>query len=155
MEVLPLSLRSGGIHLVTLGDLPLQVGWHAEVHPNEIACRLVAEFALTPVVAHSTSWRHQPGKVILTYVAIVDEPATLPPMLRSRPIARDELARGSALRAPAVIGVEQVVEHALRHLSWLQRDDPMIRDALSPSWVIALQIYPPEPFRPFESGWGA
>jgi len=150
MEVLPLSLVDGVIRLLLLADMPLQVGWHAEVHPNEVACRLVAEFGLTPVIAHSTSWRHEPHRVILTYAAIVEPPEDLPHMLSVRPVERRDLARGSALRAPAAIGVAQVVEHALRHLSWLTRDDEHIRGALDEPWLRALADYPPEPFRPFE-----
>ena len=153
MEVLPLFVRDETIQLVLLADMPLQIGWHAEVHPNEVACDLVIEFGLTPVVAHSTSWRHEPGKVFLTYVAIVEPPDRLAPMLRTRPVGREDLARGTALRAPDSIGVAHVVEHALRHLSWLLRDDDAIRSALSPEWMRALAAYPPEPFRPFEHGW--
>jgi hypothetical protein len=150
MEVLALMVRDGVPELVLLADMPFQVGWHAEVHPNEIACGLVEEFGLHPIVAHSTSWRHEPRKVILTYAAIVEPADQLAPMLRRRPVARRELARGSATGAPAAIGLDQVVEHALRHLAWLRRDDGEIRAALPTGWAEVLEGYPPEPFRPFE-----
>jgi hypothetical protein len=39
------------------------------------------------------------------------------------------------------------VEHGLRHLSWLSRDDPAIRDHLSRSWLDLVERYLPEPFR--------
>lgn len=48
---------------------------------------------------------------------------------------------------PDTIGVEHVIEHALRHLAWLLADDPAIREALPPAWTIALASYHPEPFR--------
>ena len=153
MEVLPLFLGAGGITLAMLGDLTMQVGWHADKHPNEVACGLTEEFGLAPIVAHSTSWRHEPRKLVVTYAAVVEAADPLPPMLRPTPVGRQELARGSALRAPAVIGVGAVVEHALRHLSWLTRDDEHIRGALDDAWRDALAAYPPEPFRSFESGW--
>ena len=38
------------------------------------------------------------------------------------------------------------LEHALRHLSWLIRDDHAIADAL-PEWSSVLSDYQPEPFR--------
>ena len=153
MEVLPLALDGTGIGLFTLRGLAMQVGWHAMKHPNEVACGLVEEFALTPVIAHSTSWRHEPAKLIVTYAAIVEVPEQLPPMLAMQAVGRTALARGTATRAPAAIGVEAVVEHALRHLSWLARDDEHVRGALSSAWVEALADYPPEPFRTFERAW--
>jgi hypothetical protein len=153
MEVLPLCLVDGAVEMVTLGDLAIEVGWHASSHPSEVACDVAREFGLEPVVAHSTSWRHDPGKLIVSYAVVVEPPKELAPMLHSRRVGREELARGSAVRAPKAIGVEQVVEHALRHLAWLQRDDAEIRRALPGGWTEALRAYPPEPFRPFEGEW--
>ena len=49
-------------------------------------------------------------------------------------------------RPPPEIGVLQVIEHALRHLSWLVHDDPAIGEAL-PDWRPILERYQPEPFR--------
>jgi hypothetical protein len=62
-------------------------------------------------------------------------------------VARTELARGTARAAPAEIGVAQVVEHGLRHLSWLSRDDPAVRRELSAGWLELVDRYQPEPFR--------
>ena len=79
------------------------------------------------MVVHSTSWRHEQGRVILTYVAVVPLPETLPPdSLVQLPVRRAELARGEAMAAPSTIAVEAVLEHALRHLSWLVKDDPAV-----------------------------
>jgi hypothetical protein len=61
-------------------------------------------------------------------------------------VRRLDLARGEALGAPPAIAAEQVLEHALRHLSWLAQDDPAIRAAL-PDWLDRLKEYEPEPFR--------
>lgn len=41
---------------------------------------------------------------------------------------------------------EQVVEHALRHLAWLSKEEHVIGEAL-PEWASALESYVPEPFR--------
>jgi len=39
-----------------------------------------------------------------------------------------------------------VLEHALRHLSWLAKDDPVVADELR-DWAGVLGAYAPEPFR--------
>jgi len=99
------------------------------------------------VVVHSTSWRHEDGRVILTYVAVVAPPDRLPPdSLVELPVARAELARGQAMAAPKAIGIEAVLEHALRHLSWLVKDDPAVMSSLA-GWRELLAAYEPEPFR--------
>jgi hypothetical protein len=50
------------------------------------------------------------------------------------------------MAAPKAIGVEAVLEHALRHLSWLVKDDPAVTQALA-GWKDALAAFQPEPFR--------
>jgi hypothetical protein len=57
-----------------------------------------------------------------------------------------ELARGDATAPPGRIDVEQVLEHALRHLAWLVKDDPAVTAELA-SWAGVLESYEPEPFR--------
>jgi hypothetical protein len=104
-------------------------------------------YPMAPRVVHSTSWRHQDDRVVLTYVAVVDPPERLPPdSLVELPVVRAQLARGDALGPPKAIGVAAVVEHALRHLSWLVGDDPSIAEALH-DWTAVLAEYRPEPFR--------
>ena len=84
---------------------------------------------------------------MLTYVAAVSIPASLPPdSLAELPVRRAELARGGATSAPESIAIEAVLEHALRHLSWLMRDDPTVRQALV-DWMEVLADFEPEPFR--------
>jgi hypothetical protein len=108
---------------------------------------LLRWYPLEPIAVHSTSWRHEDGRVILTYVAVVADPATLPKdSLVRLPVRRAELARGGAITAPKSIGVDAVLEHALRHLSWLVQDDPAIMETLA-SWKDALASFQPEPFR--------
>jgi hypothetical protein len=104
-------------------------------------------YPLVPLVVHSTSWRAEQGRIILTYVAAVQPPGKLPPdSLDIRPVARAEIARGGAMAPPTAIGVEAVLEHALRHLSWLVLDDPAIESALA-DWRPQLADFTPEPFR--------
>jgi hypothetical protein len=52
-----------------------------------------------------------------------------------------------APRAPTRIAHEQVLEHGLRHLAWLAREDEVVRGTLSDDWRRLLETYVPEPFR--------
>ncbi|NJD27839.1 MAG: hypothetical protein FIA92_06025 [Chloroflexi bacterium] len=124
----------------------LRVGWAVGRSADEILSELLARYGLTPRVLHSTSWRHDNGHVLLTYLAVVDAPADPGPHLVDEPVSRTELARGDATAAPASIRTAQVLEHALRHLAWLVADDPAIAAAL-PEWRQLLEPYVPEPFR--------
>jgi hypothetical protein len=65
-------------------------------------------------------------------------------------VGRRELARGGATWPPERVAVGQVVEHALRHLAWLQAEDPAVAAALEPAWRRRLREYRPEPFRVFD-----
>jgi hypothetical protein len=147
IEVLPVALRNDG--LISLhpdcAD-SFVVGWPAGARPEEVAATAIAGIGMKPVVLHSTSWRHAGAEVVLTYLAVVRADAPLPPFWEVRPVAHTELARGSATAPPPVIGVSQVLEHALRHLAWLLKDDEEIAQAL-PDWREALAGYTPEPFR--------
>jgi hypothetical protein len=42
-----------------------------------------------------------------------------------------------------------VLEHGLRHLAWLAKDDEVVAERLNPAWRDALAGYVPEPFRGF------
>jgi hypothetical protein len=103
---------------------------------------------LAPLLVHSTSWRLEGGRVVLTYLVAVERPEELSENLADEPVARADLARGDAMGPPPEIGVPQVLEHAFRHLSWLVKDDQAVRAAV-PDWVAFLDRYEPEPFRPF------
>jgi hypothetical protein len=46
------------------------------------------------------------------------------------------------------VHLSQVVEHGLRHLAWLVREDEAINQALA-GWTRTLSVYTPEPFRAF------
>jgi hypothetical protein len=124
------------------------VGWPAGEKPEQVASAALRTLGLEPLVLHSTSWRHSGSEVVLTYLAVIDAGATLPPSWEAQPIAHVELARGDATAPPPVIGVDQVLEHALRHLTWLVHEDATIGATL-PGWTEVLAGYVPEPFRAF------
>lgn len=148
LEVLPVGLRDGRLFwLKPVHADSLRVGLSASARPGEVVLEVLGWYPLQPIVVHSTSWRHEEGRVILTYVAAVVPPGELPPdSLAERPVGRAELARADAMAAPKAIGVEAVLEHALRHLAWLVKDDPVVMHELAP-WRDVLAAFQPEPFR--------
>jgi hypothetical protein len=93
----------------------------------------------------STSWRRARGSVILSFVVVNRDHQALE--LPGLPVLRAELARGGASSAPIAIGYAQVLEHGLRHLSWLVGDDDAVRTTLNDDWKRFLSNYVPEPFR--------
>jgi len=120
LEVLPVGLEADGLYwMKPLHAESLRVGLPSSARPADVVLDVLKWYPLSAIVVHSTSWRHEEGRVILTYVAAIEPPAELASdSLLAVPVRRAELARGGATTAPAVIGVEEVIEHALRPLSW-------------------------------------
>ena len=148
IEILPVFLSAGVPHWAKpIHADSYRVGWPASRAPGEVVLDTLARLGFDPLLAHSTSWRHEAGRIVLTYVAVVREPEFVPdgPMVPV-PVGHAELARGDRFAPPPEIGVAQVVEHAFRHLSWLVKDDPVVRKSLS-DWFDVLATYEPEPFR--------
>jgi hypothetical protein len=148
LEVLPIYLADGHLYwMKPIHAESLRAGLGPKDTPANAVLEVLKWYPLEPVVVHSTSWRHEEGRVILTYVAAVKPPLELPPdSLVELPVGRAELARADAMAAPKAIGVEAVLEHALRHLAWLVRDDPAVMRELA-GWKEVLAGFQPEPFR--------
>lgn len=145
-EVFVLRLRAGAPELAgPCGPEP----WYVEVGPDddpvEIVSRLSRNLMGEPLVVHSTSWRRARGSVILSFLVINRDDQA--PELTGVSIGRAALARSDATSAPGSIASEQVLEHALRHLAWLARDDRVVQSTLSEDWHTLLRDYVPEPFR--------
>ena len=113
--------------------------------PVDVVRRLAADLLGPPLLVHSTSWRRARGSVILSFIAVIGD--TQAPELKGVPIGRAELARSAATAAPTKIAATQVIEHGLRHLSWLAKDDPVVSAVLSDEWKKVLAGYVPEPFQ--------
>jgi len=114
-------------------------------HPVETVARIVRDVIGDACLVHSTSWRRDREAVVLTFVAVIGP--ELRGDMETAPIGRAELARSEATAAPTEIGHGQVLEHGLRHLAWLAREDAVVAAELSPAWHAALSGYVPEPFR--------
>lgn len=121
----------------------IEVG--AEEDPMAVVAVAVRRVIGEPVVVHSTSWRRDRGGVLLSFVAVIDR--RLAAGMTAAPVTRAELARGGADTAPETVATQSVLEHGLRHLAWLVKDDPAVAAALDQGWCAALSGYVPEPFR--------
>jgi hypothetical protein len=123
--------------------------WYVEVgqaeDPVEVVARMVSDVVGPPRLVHSTSWRRDRDGVILSFVVVIDPDQAV--AMPTTSIERAELARSDAVRAPATIASSQVIEHGLRHLSWLLADDPVVARELDGNWAALLASYTPEPFR--------
>jgi hypothetical protein len=123
--------------------------WFIEVAEEDDPMEVVARFSRNlmgpPLLVHSTSWRRARGAVVLSFVVINSEGQA--PELVGLPIARAELARTTATSAPGAVAFGQVIEHGLRHLAWLAKEDPVVRATLNDEWHRVLAGYVPEPFR--------
>jgi hypothetical protein len=140
--------EDGARHLRPIHAPTLRVGWSPDRQPGDIVADAARRYGLAPLLVHSTSWRLETGRVVLTYVVAVARPVELNENLADEPVSRADLARGDAMGPPLEIGMSQVLEHAFRHLAWLVKDDDAVRAAL-PDWVAFLGTYDPEPFRAF------
>jgi hypothetical protein len=127
------------------GPAPWLIEIGATDHPVDVVTRIVRDVIGDPLLVHSTSWRRDRDAVILTFVAVIDQ--SLVGSMASLPIARTMLARGEATAAPRAIATSQVVEHGLRHMAWLAKDDPAVAAELPIRWRTLLAGYVPEPFR--------
>ena len=128
-EVLVVALgETGVVRTGPCGAAPWCIETHGDARPMEVVADVVAR-ALGPVDAlHSTSWRWDRGSVVLTFIAVI--PAQAIGTMATEIVGRADLARGGPVDAPPEIDDHHVLEHALRHLSWLMEDDAEVAAAL-------------------------
>ena len=145
-EVFVVRMREGRPELAgPCGPDPWYIEVAAEDDPVEVVSRLSRNLMGDPVLVHSTSWRRARGSVVLSFVVVNSDDQA--PQLVGVPISRSELARSGTTSAAHTIAAAQVLEHGLRHLAWLAREDQVVTAALSDEWKVALADYVPEPFR--------
>jgi hypothetical protein len=149
LEAIVLYLDDDGIrHLSFHGRQTVLAPWDPDLDPHEAIVDAVAELGLTPIMVHSTSWRVVRQLILLTFLVVVEAPRLVPDTCEIQLVTRAELARGRATGPAPRVHLSQVVEHGLRHLAWLVREDEAIHQALA-DWSRALSGYEPEPFRAF------
>jgi hypothetical protein len=146
VEVFVLRMKAGRPELAgPCGPDPWYIEVAAEDDPVEVVRRLSCNLMGEPILVHSTSWRRARGAVVLSFVVVNSEDQA--PHLAGIPISRVELARSGATSAAQTIAAAQVLEHGLRHLAWLSREDPVVMTVLNEDWKQVLADYRPEPFR--------
>jgi hypothetical protein len=155
IEILVLCADERGIRrLRPRGDGEFRVdGGSPADHPTRAVRLAVEALDLTPRFVHSTSWRYEDGRVVLTYVAVVDPPLGPVDGLENQAVVPADLARSGALEPPASITTDQVLQHTLHHLTWLVEEDPAARRALG-TWLPFLAGHRAEPFRAFDGARG-
>ena len=145
-EVFVLRMRAGRPELAgPCGPDPWYIEVTAEDDPVEVVSRLSRNLMGAPILVHSTSWRRARGAVVLSFVVVNSDDQA--PQLAGVPISRAELARSGATSAARTIAAAQVLEHGLRHLAWLAREDETVVKLLIEDWKRMLGDYVPEPFR--------
>jgi hypothetical protein len=145
-EVFVLRLHSGAPELAgPCGPDAWYIEMGQDDDPVEVVKRISTRLLGPPLLVHSTSWRRARGSVILTFIVVIaDDQARQYPGLV---IGRAQLARSAATDAPRSIATSQVIEHGLRHLSWLAREDEVVKAILNDDWKSVLAAYLPEPFQ--------
>lgn len=152
LEAIVLYLDPDGIrHVFPHGRETVRATWDPDLDPGESIVDAIAGLGLAPVMVHSTSWRVVERRIVLTFLVVTEPPGRLPETYEIESVTRTDLARGHATGPPADVHIAQVVEHGLRHLAWLLREDVAIGEALS-GWTRDLADYEPEPFRAFGRG---
>lgn len=139
-------MAEGSIELAgPCGPDPWYIEVGADDDPVDVVARLSGNLMGRPLLVHSTSWRRARGGVILSFVVVNAENQA--PNLVGIPVGRAELARSEATAAAKTIATNQVLEHGLRHLAWLAKDDEVVKKTLNVEWKRVLGGYVPEPFR--------
>ncbi|MGH3870411.1 MAG: hypothetical protein ACRDSR_02685 [Pseudonocardiaceae bacterium] len=82
-------------------------------------------------VVHSTSWRPTPQGLILTYAVLPDPDPDSGAGHAVPADARIVCSADAAAPTPAVVAVEHVLAHALRHLSLVARTSPAVAAAVA------------------------
>ena len=145
-EVFVLFLAESRLSLTgPCGAAPWYIEVGADEDPMAVVAATVRRVVGEPLVVHSTSWRRDREAVVLSFIAVID--AGLVGEMAFERVDRADLARGDATAAPATITTANVVEHGLRHLAWLIKDDPVVAERLDGGWHAVLAGYVPEPFR--------
>ena len=147
VEILPVVLSGGSILTLRPPDAASwQVAFPSGFDPGPVVVAALGSRGLRPAVVHSTSWRHEDGRLVLTYVAVLAGAPPAAARLVAHLVPPGALARGGAITPPESLDVDQVLHHALRHLAWLQREDPAVAAELDPAWAAALAGHRPAPF---------
>ncbi len=102
-------------------------------NPDDLVILLVQKYNSTlieknKIISHSTSWRHQEGSTVITYIVYSDEfdfqgsDVGLLPLSEINIIHSGDPARP----APKDVPIESVISHGIRHLAFLVTNNSSI-----------------------------
>jgi hypothetical protein len=111
---------------VAKGNLPS--GCRHDTRARELAG--LAAAVPTATVVHSTSWRPTPDGLILTYAVLPDPAPTEGAACAIPADAKVICSADAASPTPAIVTVDHVLAHALRHLSMVARTSPAVAEAI-------------------------
>jgi hypothetical protein len=147
VEVWPVAADASGVWLCSgLGPLRTTIPVPADSTPHGEADLLLASFHARDVrLLHSTSWRAERARVVLTYIAVLpgsDEAGSVRlAWPDAQPIDSAELL-GTVGNATSWTGSDSpnprhldVLLHAIRHLAFLVATDPGVAGTLPPIWA--------------------
>jgi hypothetical protein len=146
-EILSVSQHGGRIWLLRPRGVESWLVETRDAPTSDVVVSALDEHGLKCVAVHSTSWRQTPKGLLLTYVAALLDSTPDLAQFEWACVCRAELALGDACHPSSSITVDQVIEHGLRHLSWLAGREAEISRGLGPVWRRALSAYQPEPFQ--------
>lgn len=94
-------------------------------HPDDVARDLAGLRGGPAGLLHSTSWRFQHDRVVLTYAALPDaDPAGAVEV----PVGGGATSDDPLAPAPVRIRADDVAAHACRHLAYLRHTDPLVAE---------------------------
>lgn len=114
-------------------------------NPDDLVILLVQKYnsALiekNKIISHSTSWRHQEGSTIITYLVYSDEfDFEVNDRVGTLPLGEINIIQSGdpAHPAPKNVSIESVISHGIRHLAFLTTNNPSVYDAtISPNTIL-------------------
>lgn len=113
-------------------------------NPDDLVILLVQKYnsALiekNKIISHSTSWRHQEGSTIITYIVYSDEFDFEGSDVDSLPLGEINIIQSGdpARPAPKSVPVVSVISHGIRHLAFLTTNNPSVYNAtLTPNTIL-------------------
>lgn len=143
VEVWPVAADSAGLWLLS-GEGPWEP-WQpvqSDGEPHDDVELLLASrgVAFDAVLVHSTSWRNEPHRLVLTYIAVLNAgdpvpikfPGALPISAQFADAVGQPPTHGAA-EAP-LVRFSDVLLHGLRHLAFLLQTDATSAGVLDANW---------------------
>ena len=129
LEVFPVYLSGGELFvLVPGGEESWQFPMPGSGPAHDLVRRELISNALEPEIIHSTSWRQDRQKLIITYLVVIRYPGKTPEEFETFPVVQSGIVRGGATSPPRNIPTQAVINHAFQHLAWLLQTDPVVRE---------------------------